>query len=354
MENTIELMDGRRLVVYPKAVQPAKITPDTFALDTTGKYLSVGNRKPGKAEQDLLWRAERQYHHRLLTDNAWFLLEHKEEIFSDSRMFLAPARIINGLAYTGTSGLQNITLGIYLEWWINYCEASVDANGNLVWYVSGSPLSGSNCCLSVTPEGKRVKIAQRTPFSAIWRSLIDVNIRYTKAKQCCESYSLEEVLIKLRGEDYRYVILELKHQMIEAEICRDKNLIQKSYEWLKERYESHVNTNKRLQMELNRERIMLFTEQYINKEQNMKGIHDKYLKEYSDLKQKLKAGTIGRDYHKLRADISREYRARKRELSDFANDFMHDLLGKNPNWLRLVDILKYGRKELKKANGLNK
>ena len=55
---------------------------------------------------------------------AFFLYEHKEQILADSRMSLTPLPFENNLAYTGTSGLRNATLGVYLEWW-DECERAV-------------------------------------------------------------------------------------------------------------------------------------------------------------------------------------------------------------------------------------
>lgn len=211
----IELMDGREINGILKSEQPEEVKSDNLKLDTTGEYLSFGNSKPKIVTENQMLKAERQYNHHLFTENAWFLLANAEKIFSDSRMFLAPVKVQNGLAYTGTGGFWMPTVGVYLEWWLNHKEAAVDKNGNLVWYISGSPLSGRNCCSSVNPEGKQVNIAQRTTFSAIWRSFMEVNNRYNEAKQRCEAYTLEEVLVMLYGEDFKYRLIELKHEMIE-------------------------------------------------------------------------------------------------------------------------------------------
>ncbi|MCH5217878.1 MAG: hypothetical protein J1F07_04930 [Muribaculaceae bacterium] len=194
----ITLIDGRTLSCTLKAEQPKTIQPTGLQLDTTGRYLSVG-RKPKTLSKSDEAEATRQYNHHLFTENAWFLLDNAERIFSDSRMFLAPVNIVNGLAYMGTSPFRHPTLGVYLEWWLNYREAAVDAKGNLVWYISGSPLSGSNCCSTVNPDGLQLPISQRTRFSDIWRSFCEVNNRYNEAKQRCEAYTLEEVLQILRG-----------------------------------------------------------------------------------------------------------------------------------------------------------
>ncbi len=209
----LTLMDGRTLECHLKQEQPAAVKTDALQLDTTGQYLSFSGRPRVALDYDVDG-AELRYGHRVFTENAWFFFENSEKIFSDSRMFLAPVKVQNGLAYTGTSGLRHPTLGVYLEWWKNYEEAAVDANDNLVWYISGSPLSGSNCCCSVDRSGRHAKIAQRTRFIDIWHSFMEVNNRYTVAKQRCEAYSLDEVLIKLRGEDYRTRMIDIRWDLI--------------------------------------------------------------------------------------------------------------------------------------------
>lgn len=197
----ITLMDGRTLSCVLKSEQPKEIKGDVFQLDTTGQYLTMGEkRKPVEESEEK--KAARRYNYRLFTENAWFLFNNAERIFNDSRMFFAPVNIENHLAYIGTNGFKDPTLGVYLEWWLNYGNASIDANGNLVWYISGSPLSGCNACSSVTLDGKQVPIEQHTRFSDIWRSFRDVNNRYNEAKQRCEAYTLEEVLRKLQEEAY--------------------------------------------------------------------------------------------------------------------------------------------------------
>lgn len=197
----ITLMDGRTLSCVLKSEQPKEIKADAFQLDTTGQYLTMGEkRKPVEESEEK--KEARRYNYRLFTENAWFLFNNAERIFNNSRMFFAPVNIENHLAYIGTNGFKDPTLGVYLEWWLNCGDASIDANGNLVWYISGSPLSGCNACSSVTLEGKQVPIEQHTRFSDIWRSFRDVNNRYNEAKQRCEAYTLEEVLRKLQEEAY--------------------------------------------------------------------------------------------------------------------------------------------------------
>lgn len=347
MEDKMTLTDGREITVYLKADQPAEIKSDDLALDTTGVYLRISRKKPKSMDESIYYKARRKYNFNILAENAWLLFNRAEEIFADSRMFLAPVNIVNGLAYTGTGGLQNPTLGVYLEWWLGG-GAAVDAKGNLVGYISGSPLSGANCCMSFTPEGKMVKMAQHTPFSAVWGGFMKVNRYYTEAKQLYEAYTIEEVLVKLRGEGYRFRIVEIWHEAIQSVMLSEKNVLQRAYNALTKRFEKHLTTNKRLQLDSHRDRILAFFSQYTLMEQEMKPIHDKYLKELAALKQKLRGEGVFPEYIKRKGEIARDYRERKRCLSDFANNFMYEMLGNNPNEIRLENILKYARRQLKK------
>ena len=210
----IKLLDGRTLSCIRKSRQPEEIRPSEISLDTTGQYLSF-SKKFKQPSSTLEARVQRRYDYSLFTENAWFFLQHAEEILSDSRMFLAPVNVTNALAYIGTNGFQDATLGVYLEWWLHFSEASIDANGSLICFISGSPLSGTNSCSSVTLAGETGRSELRTRFSDVWRSFIRINTRYNEVKQRCEAYSLEDVLIRLKGEECISRLVELRQEIIE-------------------------------------------------------------------------------------------------------------------------------------------
>ena len=340
-EYKIKLMDGREIDGILKSEQPKNIKSDALQLDTSGQYLSVGKKKPKIPTESQLQIAQRQYNHHLFTENAWFLLANAEKIFSDSRVFLAPVKVQNGLAYTGTSGFGRPTIGVYLEWWLNHKEAAVDKNGNLVWYISGSPLSGRNCCSSVDPEGEQVKIAQQTSFGAIWRSFMDVNNRYTEAKQCCEAYTLEEVLVMLHGEDYKYRLIELKHEMIEDVLDWERGKIQRDYNDLRNRMQRLIKSNRSIQLRQHRDEIMEFYKGYSERQEEIKELEKVYVKRHNELKKQLHDGTLEGDYHVLLAEASREYKAKRREQSDLLNKFVYATFGKNPNSISPSDVIRY-------------
>ena len=339
------LLDGSEIELYPKEGKTKKMIESVLSLDTSGTYLSLGG-KPKIEHEDFDIRIEIQYNHHIFFENAWFFLEHAETILNDSRMYLAPVKVQNGVAYTGTSGFQHPTLGIYLEWWLNFKEAAIDANGNPIWYISGSPLSGSNCCKAATMEGDSVKINQRTPFLEIWTSFCKVNNRYNDVKLNYEAYSLEEVLIKLRGEGYLFRIQELKYELRERERRQEIASLRFTIEMLSKKLSMNIAKNKQLEMHHNKFAIKDFMAQYSRLQKEYEEVHAVYLKKYKDLKHQLHKGSLESDYHYLLSVISKDTRTKKHEMSNLANKFMLEIFGKNPNSVSLKDVLKYAKHNL--------
>ena len=200
-QNKIILTDGRELDCYPVAEEkPAQLETDDLALDTTGQYLVIGNQKPTPIPKPSMTSAEQK---ELFLKNAFYLLAHRERILSDSRMFLCPVPIQSALAYVGTTGLHNPTLGIYLEWWLQAdCAMQTDKKGrrSLVYHLAGSPLSGSNRSSMVYEDGKKELVCLPS-FISHWSPFMSINRRYTEAKQLYQAYTLPEVLAILHKED---------------------------------------------------------------------------------------------------------------------------------------------------------
>ena len=199
-QNSITLMNGVVLDCYPKEAPQTDFPSNEMKLDKTGVYLRVGNKqlKPHPKPTEGVERQKK-----LFTDNAFYLLAHRERIMKDSRMFLTPVMIQNGLAYTGTSGFHNPTVGIYLEWWAACANAMrTDENGkrSLVFHLAGSPLSGANHCSEVYEDG-RIEQIHLSSFSSCWKPFMEINTRYDEAKHCCQAYTLEELLDVLHKED---------------------------------------------------------------------------------------------------------------------------------------------------------
>lgn len=196
---SIQLMDGSFIPCSVKE-QPVELVDNSLSLDTTGEYLQVGRRKPvaAKPEED----AGKQAGQKLFYEHAFFFLAHRKRILSDSRMFLAPVPIQSGLAYAGTSGFMNPTLGVYLEFW-TFCHIAtrIDENDrkSLVCRIAGSPLTGDNKCDVVYEDGS-VEGRYISYFSRLWHGFVEINKRYDEAKATCESYTLQQVVDELSKE----------------------------------------------------------------------------------------------------------------------------------------------------------
>lgn len=204
-EGKIILLDGRILDCYPVAKEKdTKVVDDGLRLDTTGEYLSL---KEKSMSLNVYQQSANPNYEEIQTDlflrNAFYLFAHKERILSDSRMFLCPIHIQSGLAYTGRSGFNNPTLGIYIEWWLNCAGAMrTDNEGrkSLVYRLSGSPLSGTNSCTAVDEDGK-IEPVSLSGFINYWPLFIDINQRYTNAKNNYQAYQLKQVLDILEQEE---------------------------------------------------------------------------------------------------------------------------------------------------------
>ena len=195
----IVLLDGRELIAYPRALkEPSMADRRVTTFEEVLEGFSPDDELAAKAAAKEHAKAQQS----LFIENAFFLYEHREQILSDSRMFLSPVAVESGLAYTGKSGFRNPTLGVYIEWWMN-CKGALrrgdDGVRSLVYYLAGSPLSGANGCAAVREDGKSEKVVLK-PFCEYWRSFMQINKRYDNAKSYYEAYSLQQVIDLLKEE----------------------------------------------------------------------------------------------------------------------------------------------------------
>ena len=242
-QNSITLMNGAILECFPKESHQGDFVPDKMKLDATGTYLSLGN-KPCKPQPRATEEKEQQK--KLFTDNAFYLLAHQERIMRDSRMFLAPVAVQNGLAYTGTSGFLAPTLGIYLEWW-NECSIALrtdkDGNRSLVFHLAGSPLSGKNHCAEVFEDG-RIEHIQVSSFISHWQPFVNINTQYDEAKHIYQAYTLEQVLEILHAEDgdgWDYSS-EIKERFMQSEINELKKKVERLTKESEKWYSMYADT----------------------------------------------------------------------------------------------------------------
>lgn len=123
----------------------------------------------------------------LFASNVNLFMQNADLIFGDSRLFLIPIDMGCSLEYSGK--LKPITLGAYIEWWQNY-PSSRDCNGNPLIQVVSSPLTGTNKCISVSPDGSLREVAV-PDFNATFHSFLSVSSRYRAYIYKFATYSFE-------------------------------------------------------------------------------------------------------------------------------------------------------------------
>lgn len=290
-KNGIILMDGRVLECYQKEIPQEDFAPDEMRLDTTGEYFTIGRQrpKPHKPEPD---EEEKKAQQQLFVSNAFYLLAHRERIMRDSRMFLAPVAIQSGLAYFGTGGFHDLTVGVYLEWWEN-CTGAMrtdkDGRRSLVYRLVGSPLSGCNRSNEVFEDGTTA-IVTLLPFNAHWHPFININKRYTEAKQIYQAYTLQDVLDILHHEDGgdRDYARDIKEMFMEHEIDSLNKQVKRLNEASSKWYNLYQNTL----VKYNEARLRKACKEHKRLEANVE-CETEYLKEQKrDLKAELKGGRL--------------------------------------------------------------
>lgn len=290
-DNRIVLINGSELVCYPKALQSQKLSTETLSLDQSGKYLTVGKKPAKKKDTTKEDETKKDEMKDFFAKNAFLFYRNAHRILSDSRMFLAPVPVQNGLMYTGTSGFRNPTLGVYVEWWLN-CEVDLtkDKEGKdaMTWYITGSPLSGSNHCTCVYPDGTIAGITH-TPFIKVWSLFMNINQRYIKAKQKYEAYTLTEVVdILLAAGESRESELETQLDIAEG----NANMLKKMHSQLKEQYNKLRDQYNDLVILHYKDKLEEFRVEYHARKQRADQEFESLAKTRSEYKQQMKQGVI--------------------------------------------------------------
>ena len=136
---------------------------------------------------------------KLFSSNIFLLAANRKRILTDAKMAFVPIPVKNGLAYTGA--LPQATLGIYAQWW-DACPWSVvfeEEKMFVLWFISGSPMSGSNSCAGSDIDGIS-KTIRCEWFSKVWRSFVSVMNAFEELAPPSEIYTLDEVVEILRKE----------------------------------------------------------------------------------------------------------------------------------------------------------
>lgn len=213
MKNGIKLYCGRVIEGYPKQAISPEESGEILGIDTTGEYFGIGKKsnKPGKRINPEEKRLEK-----LFTDNAFLILANRERILSDSRLLLTPTVVDNHLAYSGRFPVA--TLGTYIEWWLNTPQSILFGENDemsLIWYIAGSPLSGSNMCSQVYENGRTENIAVKS-FIKLWPIFAKILANYAEAKRLYQAYTLPEAIDILKQEtseeNYANSIKDFYHQ----------------------------------------------------------------------------------------------------------------------------------------------
>ena len=323
-EGKIQLLDGRVLDCYPLE-QPQDEVDNQLSLDTTGVYLSL--KIPNKANTVKNNRDEDEKElEKLFLDNAFVFLENREKILSDSRMFLCPLPFIkNGLAYTGTSGFHNPTLGIYIEFWKACTNSNVmEKNGKkwLLWHIAGSPLSGGNRCSLVNPQGES-KCEQVTSFSGIWRPFMEINTRYDEAKSKYEAYTLRQVLSIFENEGTKVAYKKSTHIFFLEQANKELKRRMRSLE----AYTEHIYTKlHKALLELKCKELKAFMTEYKEREETMAYRLTQIQHERLELRKQLKSNEIDSiQYQKFWMPLHKEKVQIVSEMNRFVDDALRTL-----------------------------
>lgn len=293
MNDKIKLIDGSQLDCYPIAFPSDEIVSSEFSLDTTGQYLQIGKKPHFTTDKEISERRKQEeIDEKLFYEHAHLFLANADKILSDSRLFLAPVNVENGLAYTGTSGFHKPTLGVYIEWWLHHKDASIDAKGLPIWFISGSPLSGSNACSAVDRKGKTHRAQLNGSFSAVWSSFVEVNNRYNEFKGCYMAYDLKEVIDILEGttDPNQFFKLHLRLEKVRYDkyIANLKKSLKQSRE-LSEEYKAKIQ---RFIFQQHLEEAKTYYNKCLNLQSVAKLAREYFLERRIELRKELRSGRI--------------------------------------------------------------
>ena len=321
-EGKIQLLNGNVLDCYPLE-QPKESPDNDLKLDTTGTYLVIGKGKPKPAPKN---NEHEEKERELFLHNAFLFLQHRDRIMSDSRMFLCPIPIQNGLAYTGTSGFRRPTLGVYLEWWLNCEKATVrkeDKTKWLVYCIAGSPLSGANRCGIVDNEGNAKIESLIGPFSPVWSSFMSINNRYDEAKSLYQAYTLEEV-VEILGREGLTTVNDKDIQILflDSELRRLRKTTTDKIVCL----ESKIESLKFQLLYAHRDELKAFVTEYKERESKVLRRSEEITEECKELRRKLKSIELNnKEYQKQITPLRKERKENGYQLYCFCEETLDGL-----------------------------
>lgn len=317
----IVLLNGTELACIPRTLQPQIQEESEMRLDATGKFLCVGGKpcppqssnKEESAQKLPLEGSDRD----LFLKHAHFFFHNADRILKDSRMFLTPIPTSSHLAYSGTSGFQSPTLGIYIEWWL-HCEIdnTHDDKGRdaLTYHIAGSPLTGSNSCSCVYPDGTTAPVLY-DHFGTIWKSFVQINQRYAESKQLYEAYTLQQVLqILLSTEQSEESVLSTKLLIQEGQNARLKKQLgelQEKHDELSAKYQDAC-------IRLHQHELDEFANEYRRREKETAAQIAELDKQGKEIRAKRKLKEINDiEYQRLLRPLEKKRRELRGALSSF-------------------------------------
>ncbi len=283
--NYFELLDGSKLEGFPY-VCPSNPISNNFEIDTTGKYFSVGD-KPKKTSSEKKFNDQAIFY-----ENVYLFLANADRILNDSRLFLTPVPVQNGLAYTGTSGFLKPTLGVYIEWWILYKQHSFDRNNRPIWFISGSPLSGAHACSVVDAKGNKHRAALNGMFLDVWSTFTKVNTRYDDAKSRFIAFSLEEAVALLRKETDEKRLFRLHVRMEAFKYSRKIESLQNDLEYAKSINSKYRARLVDLLFEVNRKKAQVSYDKWVKLKAKARSLYEHFLERRRELRKQLRSGEI--------------------------------------------------------------
>ncbi|MDE6050302.1 MAG: hypothetical protein K2G08_01335 [Paramuribaculum sp.] len=348
----VTLLNGTTLECYPIA-NTNQSTPadDSLSLDTTGQYLQIGS-KPSAAQGPEEKKAERLRKEQLFYEHAHLFLANADMILKDSMLFFTPVDVYSGLAYTGTGGFRNPTLGVYIEWWLNHKEAAFDTRGCPIWFISGSPLSGCHACCSVDRKGRKQRARLQGTFSAVWRSFIEVNKRYNAVKGQVDAYTIEEAIELLERKTDRHRLF-VSHVRLEAmkydnEIKALKHALVQAKEMMT-RFSNRVSESV---FKNNKEVVEKYYEKCLDLETASRLAREFFLETRRNLRRELRSGELDNiTYQRRLFPLRKRADEAEREEYIFKSNGLKDAIGEDAELLRFYDVKRIMSNSNRSTNG---
>lgn len=334
MNDKIKLIDGSQLDCYPIAFPSDEIVSSEFSLDTTGQYLQIGKKPHFTTDKEISERRKQEeIDEKLFYEHAHLFLANADKILSDSRLFLAPVNVVNGLAYTGTSGFRKPTLGVYIEWWLYHKDASIDAKGHPIWFISGSPLSGSNACSAVDRKGKTHRAQLNSSFSAVWSSFVEVNNRYNEFKGRYMAYELREVIDILEGtndsQQYFKLHLSLEKVRYDNYISNLKRVLKQARE-LSAEYKAKLQ---RIIFQQYREEATEYYNKCINLQTVARLAREYFYEQRIELRKALRGGNIDNiTYQRTLTPLRKKAKEAEKQCCEYEREGLNKVFGDDASY----------------------